>query len=261
VAIARPFFQSEARWRALGLLTLLFAFILCLNGLNVVCNFLGGSFMTAVEQRQSDQAISFTLLWAGVFGALTVVAVFKAFTKDRLRLGWRQWLTQHLFGRYLSGRAYYRMKGRASLDNPDQRITEDVRTFTEQSLAFLLIITGSTISLISFSGILWSITPWLLLAAVLYAAFGSFTTILLGRRLVKLDVQQYKKEADQRYDLIQVRTHAEAIALMSGEPEETGRLQRGLEAVVENLKGIIGLSRNIAFFTTGYDYLTQLIPW
>src|SRR5205823_297048 len=117
-------------------------------------------------------ALKFALLWAGIFGLLTVVAVFKAFTEDRMRLWWRQWLTQHLFERYLTARAYHRLKG-APVDNPDQRITEDVRTFTEQSLAFLLIFTNSTITLISFAGILWSITPWLLLAAVSYALFGS----------------------------------------------------------------------------------------
>ncbi len=134
------------------------------------------------------------------------------------------------------------------------------RTFTEQSLAIFLIVTNSTITLLSFCGILWSITPWLLLAAVGYALFGSVMTVLLGKRMVKLDVHQFKKEADLRYDLIQVRTHAESIALLGGEPEETGRLRRGLDAAVENLKGIIGLSRNIGFFTTGYDYLIQIIP-
>src|SRR5438270_383111 len=83
----------------------------------------------------------------------------------------------HLFERYLSSRAYYRMKGRTDVDNPDQRITEDVRTFTEHALAMLLIITNSTITLLSFAGVLWSITPWLLLAAVGYTLFGSLLTV------------------------------------------------------------------------------------
>src|SRR5262249_19732910 len=150
--------------------------------------------------------------------------------------------------RYLAGRAYYRMKARTDVDNPDQRITEDVKTFTEQTLALLLIIINSTISLISFAGILWSITPWLFLAAVLYAVFGSLMTVFLGRRLVKFDVLQFKKEADLRYDLMQVRTHAEPVALHGGEAEEKGRLFQRLAALVENMKAIIGLSRNIAFF-------------
>jgi putative ATP-binding cassette transporter len=260
VAVARPFFQSEARWRALGMLALLLVFILCLNGLNITGSFMCRDFTTAVAEREPSPAATFALFWAGVFGALTIVAVFKAFTEDRLRLWWRQWLTRHLFERYLTGRAYYRMKGRANVDNPDQRITEDVRTFTEQTLAILLILTNSVITLISFSGILWSITPWLLLAAVLYTSFGSLMTVLLGSRLMKLDVQQFRKEADLRYDLIQVRTHAESVALMGGEADESGRLRRRLAAVVANLKGVIGLSRNIAFFTTGYGYLIQLVP-
>jgi putative ATP-binding cassette transporter len=248
------------RWRAVALLALLLVFMLCLNGLNVAATIMCGDFMTAVSERAADSAVVIGLLWAGTFAVLTVVAVFKAFTEDRFRLQWRQWLTRHLFERYLSGRAYYRLQGRSDVDNPDQRITEDVKTFTEQTLALLLIIANSTITLISFSGILWSITPWLFLAAVLYTVFGSILTVFVGRRLLKLDVLQFRKEADLRYDLIQTRTHAERIALLGGEREETGRLRRRLAAVVSNLKGIIGLSRNIAFFTTGYDYLSQLIP-
>jgi putative ATP-binding cassette transporter len=260
LAVATPIFKSKARWWAVGLLALLLVFIFCLNGINVVGSYMGRNFTTAVADRQADQAIFFALLWAGTFVALTVVAVFKSFTEDRLRLWWRQWLTRHLFERYLAGRAYYRMTARTDVDNPDQRITEDVRTFTEQNLAILLILTNSVITLLSFSGVLWSITPWLVLAAVLYTVLGSLATVLLGRRLVKFDVQQFRKEADLRYDLIQVRNHAEQVALLGGEPEEKSRLLRRLDRVVANMKDIIGLSRNISFFTTGYDYFSQLIP-
>ncbi|HXG10163.1 MAG TPA: ATP-binding cassette domain-containing protein [Gemmataceae bacterium] len=260
VIIARPFFRSELRWQAIGLLALILVFIFCLNGLNVLSNYMNRDFMSAVVEGEASRSVFLALLWAGVFAGLTIVAVFKAFTEERLRLRWREWLTRHLIDRYLSSRAYYRMQARADVDNPDQRITEDVRTFTEHALALLLIITNSTITLVSFCGVLWSITPWLFLAAVGYATLGTCTTIILGRRLVKLDVQQFRKEADLRYDLIQTRVHAEPIALLGGEADENRRLRRRLAAVVENMKGIIGLSRNISFFTIGFDYLIQLIP-
>jgi putative ATP-binding cassette transporter len=260
LAIATPFFRSPQRWWAVALLGLLLAFILCLNGLNVVGTYMCRNFMNGVADREANQAVTFGLLWVGVVVVLTVVAVFKAFTEERLRLWWRQWLTRHLFERYLAGRAYHHMAGRADVDNPDQRVTEDVRTFTEQALAIFLILLNSTITLISFCGVLWSITPWLLLAAVLYTVFGSVTTVLLGKRLIKFDVHQFRKEADLRYDLIQVRNHGEQIALLGGEPEEKGRLRRRLEAVVANMKGIIGLSRNINFFAVGYDNLSLLVP-
>ncbi|HEX5270744.1 MAG TPA: SbmA/BacA-like family transporter, partial [Gemmataceae bacterium] len=259
LTVAGPIFRSEARWWAVGLLALLLGFILALNAFNVAASYMCRNFTTAVADKESHRAVSFALLWAGAFGALTLVAVFKGFTEDRLRLGWRQWLTEHLFRRYMAGRAYYHMSG-SGVDNPDQRLTEDVRTFTEQTLALLLILTNSVITLVSFAGVLWSITPWLLLAAVLYTAFGSAMTVLLGKRLVKYDVRQFRNEADLRYDLIQVRDHAEQVAFLGGEPEEGLRMLRRLGVVVANMKRIIGLSRNISFFTTGFDYLSQLIP-
>jgi putative ATP-binding cassette transporter len=260
LAITRPFFQSEARWGTFGLIALILVLLLGVNALNVFASFKNRDFMTAVEQRAGARAVSSALLWVAVVGGITVVAVFKAFTEERLRLRWRDWLTQYFYKRYLTSHSYYRMKTRADLDNPDQRITEDVRTFTEQALALFLIITNSTVSLISFAGILWSITPWLFVTAVLWTVFGSLVTIVLGRRLMKLDVKQFRKEADLRYDLIQVRSHGEQIALLGGEPEEKSRLGRRLAAVVDNMRGVIGLSRNISFFTTGYDNLNLIIP-
>jgi vitamin B12/bleomycin/antimicrobial peptide transport system ATP-binding/permease protein len=260
LAIVRPFFQSEERWRAFALLGVLVTLLLSVSGLNVLNSFVGRDFMTAIEERQPSQFWTLAMVYAGVFVASTVVAVFARFTEERLGLRWRQWLTRHLVDRYLAGHVFYRMNGRSDIDNPDQRVAEDVKTFTTAALAFLLIAVNSTITLCSFSGILWSITPWLFLAAVGYAVFGSLTTVLLGRQLVKLDVVQLKREADFRYDLIQVRTHAEPIALLRGEPNENRRLRRRLEAVVDNAKAIIGLSRNIGFFTTGFNYMIQLIP-
>jgi putative ATP-binding cassette transporter len=258
--VSKPFFQSEERWRAFALFGVIAVFILSLNGLNVLNTFVNRGFMTALSERQVGRFFSLVAVFAGVFVVLTVVAVFKAFTEDRLRLRWRQWLTRHLADRYLSSRAYYRLKARADVDNPDQRLSEDVKTFTDQALALTLILANSAVTLISFSSVLWSITPWLCVAAVLYAAFGSVVTVLVGRRLVKWDVQQYRKEADFRYDLIQVRVQAEPIALMAGEADEGCRLGRRLGVLVENMKGIIGLTRNIGFFATGFDYMIQVIP-
>jgi putative ATP-binding cassette transporter len=260
LAIARPFFVSEARWGALALLGLLLAFILGLGALNVQASYMSRGFMTSVEQRDQPDAVQFALFWCGMVAAITVVAVLKAFTEQRLCLWWRGWLTRHLFERYLVRRAYYRMKGRPDVDNPDQRITEDVRTFTENALALLLIVVNSITQLGSFAFVLWAITPWLLVAAVGYTLLGSVVTVLLGRRLIKLDARQFKKEADLRFDLMQVRAQAEPIALLGGEPAEGGRLRGALAEVVDNMKRIIGLSRNISFFTIGYDYFVQLLP-
>lgn len=256
VSIARPFFQSEQRRRAIGMLVLLVALLFSVSGLNVVNSFVGRDFMTAVAERHPHRFFSLALLYAGVFAVSTIVAVLCHFTEEKLGLLWREWLTVHLIDRYLADDTYRRLKTRGDVDNPDQRITEDVKTFTVTALSLLLIVLNSTITLCSFSGILWSITPWLFLAAVGYAAIGSFMTLVLGRRMVGLDVLQLKKEADLRYELIRLRTETEPGA----ELPERGRLRRRLDDVVANAARIIGVNRNLGFFTTGFDYVTQLIP-
>jgi putative ATP-binding cassette transporter len=260
VTIAKPYFVSEARWQGIGLFALLVTFLLATSGLNVVNSFVGRDFMTAISQREPGRFVSLALCYAVVFVLSTAVGAFYRFTEETLGLRWREWLTRHLTDRYLAKHAYYRIKSAASVDNPDQRIAEDTKTFTVNTLSITLILLNSTITLCAFAGVLWSITPWLFLAAVGYALFGSLTTILLGRRLVALDVLQLKKEADLRYELIRVREYAEPIALLRGEGKENQRVRRRLRALVENFRAMIRLNRNLAFFTEGYKYMIQLIP-
>jgi vitamin B12/bleomycin/antimicrobial peptide transport system ATP-binding/permease protein len=260
VAISTPFFRSEVRWQALAWLALLLALLVAINGLNILNSYVSRDFMTAVATRAAGRFAALALRYAGVFAVTTLVTVCYRFTEERLGLFWRQWLTQHVLHRYLSQHAYYWISARADIDNPDQRIAEDIRTFTATTLSFLLILLNSSITLVAFSGILWSITPWLVFAAVVYALFGSLMTLGLGYRLVGLNFLQLKKEADLRYDLIRLREYAEAIAFLRGEAQETARLRGRLAAAVANGKHIIAITRNLGFFTTGYNYMTQIIP-
>ena len=146
------------------------------------------------------------------------------FVEEWLGLRLREELTLHIIGRYLADHTYHRLTGRVDIDNPDQRISEDIKTFTANSLSFALIVLNSAVNLISFAAVLWLITPRLVLAAVGYAAFGTVASILFGKRLVPLNFLQLKKEADFRFRLIQVRENDEAIALQAAEPWESRRL-------------------------------------
>jgi putative ATP-binding cassette transporter len=259
-AVALPFFRSEQRWRGIGLFVLLVVLLLGVSGLNVVNSYVGRDFMTAVARQDGPRVWHLALLYVGVFVASTVVAVYERFTEQHLGLRWRKWLTEHLTARYLSGRAYYRLTTRGDIDNPDQRLSQDVQTFTTTSLSFVLIILNSVITLCAFAGILWSITPWLFLTAVAYAAFGSLMTLLIGRRLVWLNFLQFKKEADLRYELIRVREYAGPIALQHAEPAQERRIDGAVGRVVDNMKEIIAVQRNLNFLKNGYNYMTQLIP-
>ena len=261
LTLAKPFYRSQLRWKAFLLLGLLVTFVLVLTGLNAVNSYIyTGHFMTALQKQNAANFWFYGLLSLGIFGLLTITAVFKTFTEQRLALLWRSWLTRYLTDRYLAGQAYYRINEGRAIDNPDQRIAEDVRTFTETSLSLGLILLNAALTLFSFSGILWSITPWLLVAALGYAAVGSLLTLLLGSRLVGLNVFRLKQEADLRCALIHIRENAEPIALLSGEGPEKTWVAARLEILVDNLRAIIGVNRNLGFFTIAYNYLIPIIP-
>jgi putative ATP-binding cassette transporter len=260
VAVGLPYYRSEARRRALGASAVLVTLLVTINGMNVVNSYVGRDFMSALAERHAGRFYVFAGILVGVFAALTVVEVFARYAEQWLGLAWREWLTRRFLDRYLAGRAYLRLADRHDIDNPDERISEDVKTFTATTLSILVLLVNGLLTLVAFSGVLWSITPWLFLTALGYAAAGSLGTVLLGRRLVTLQNQQLQKEADFRYGLGRVREHAEAVAQVGGEEEQKGRLGRRLSSLVGNFRAVIGVSRNLGFFTTGYKYLPQIIP-
>lgn len=260
VKVARPFFRSEVRWQALVLLGGLIALLFAVSGLNVLNSYVGRDFMTAIAGRNAAEFKTLGLVYAGVFALSAIVAAFYRYTEERLGLLWRQWLTNHLTERYLSRHAYYHLQSRGDIDNPDQRIAEDIRTFTATTLSFVLVLLNAAITLFAFSGVLWSITPWLFLGAFGYAGLGSLLTIGLGRRLVGLNVLRLKQEADLRFELIRIRENAEPIALLRGEPKGQTLVSTCLQAMVDNLRTIISITRNVVVFKGGYELLTKLIP-
>src|SRR5262249_21749141 len=156
--------------------------------------------------------------------------------------------------------AYCRLIRTDEIDNPDQRISQDINTFTQMAVSFFVSLLNSTITILAFAAVLWSITPWLLLIALVYAVIGWVMTIVLGQRLVGLNNLQLKKEADLRYELIRTREYADTIALSHGEKQENARLRGKLRSVVENYKAIVAVVRNVGFFTSMFKYLVPLIP-
>jgi len=239
-----------------GLLLLLIA----INGLNVLNSYVGRDFMTAIERRDRTGFIRQALLYAGVFGLSTIAAVVYRFTEERLGLLWRWWLTHRLVRVYLDGRLYYRLHASGGLSNPDQRIADDVRALTTSTLSLCLIFLNGTFTIIAFSGVLWSISRLLFAVAVGYAAVGSLLAIRFGRPLVRLNYDQSDREATFRAELVNLRENADSVVLLGREPRFASRLGQKIDAITENLRRIIAVNRNLGFFTTGYNYMIQLIP-
>ncbi len=258
--ITKPYLTSESRRKAFGLLAVLLGLLLTISGLNVAISYVGRDFMTAIAVRESQRIYLFALLYLAVFAASAVAGGFQEYAELLLGLRWREWLTRYFFQRYLAGRAYHRINAQQEVDNPDERMADDIKTFTATTLSFLVMTTNSVITVAAFVGVLWSITPWLVLAGVLYPVVGTALVFWTGRRLVRLNHLQLKKEADFRFALVHVRAQAEAIALDQAEQKEEPRLERRLRALVKNYGFIIKVLRNLKFVRGGYNYLDQLIP-
>jgi putative ATP-binding cassette transporter len=261
VRIVRRFSgDPEVGRKALLRFGLLILFLFAINGLNVVNSYVGRDFMTALADRDRSGFVLQALNYVGVFAALTAVAVISRYTEESLGLLWREWLTRRSLDRYLQHRTYYRLGLAGEIGNPDQRIADDVKTFTTTTLSFTLMLLNSTFTVIAFSGVLWTISPLLFAVAVAYAGAGSYLTIRLGRPLVRLNYDQLDKEADFRSALIEIRENADSIALLRREGRLKGRLLGRLEDLAANFRSIIRINRNLGFFTTGYNWLIQIIP-
>ncbi len=254
------FFTSGVRVYAITWSAILLLLLLSLSGLNVVNSYVGRDFMTAISEKRQAAFITYALLYMAVFAISTVMSAFYRFSEERLRLLWRGWLTRLLIDQYMAHNTYYRLTSQQDIDNPDERITEDVKSYTQTTLSFFLMTLNAVTTSLAFLGVLWSITPTLVIAALIYAAIGSTAAYFLGRQLVKLDNLQLQKEADFRYHLIQTRESAEAIVTMRAERTVRDSLRARLDAVVANNKLIIAVTRNLGFFTNGYNYLIQIIP-
>jgi len=260
VLIVRSFVASELGWKAKILAALLILFLFAINGFNVISSFVGRDFMTAVVDRKMGEFAWQAVLYVAVFGVSTVLAVLYRFCEERLGLLAREWLTRRAVTRYMEHPVYYHLDERESIANPDQRIADDIKAFSVMTLSFVLMVLNGTFTIVAFSGVMWTINPLLFIVAVLYAVFGSYLTIFLGRPLVWLNYSQLDKEANFRTDLLHVRENAESIALLRREGRLSARILRSLDELVSNFRQMISVNRNLGFFTTGYNYLIQIIP-
>jgi putative ATP-binding cassette transporter len=254
------FLKSRVGGRARLLLAALLLLMLCINGMNVTNSYVGRYFMTAIEHRDSAGFVRYAWLYVAVFAGSTLVGVLFRFTEERLGLLWREWLTRRITRVYIDRHLFLHFSGEDAVSNPDQRMTEDVRQLTTTTLSFVLMMLNATLTVLSFSGVLWNISPKLFLVAVLYALGGSLLTIWLGRPLIRLNYRQSDFEADFRTELIRIQRDGEQIAAAGIEPDIKQKVNDRIDSVVSNLRHIIAINRNLNFFTSGYNYLIQLIP-
>ncbi|MEM8502752.1 MAG: ABC transporter ATP-binding protein/permease [Cyanobacteria bacterium P01_D01_bin.1] len=249
------------QWAMLGLLLLL---SFTVNGINVSISYVFRFVDTALNQREADTFWQFLFVYAGIIiGAIPLLVLYR-YIRLKLALRWRKWLTEHFLERYFANRSYYELDSNSAnteIDNPDQRITQDIRSFTEVTLSFLLDILDSVLTLISFTAILYTISRTLTIGLLIYATAGTLIAVIAGRKLIKINYDQLRLEADFRYGMVHVRDNAESIAFYRGEEPEYQQISQRLLAAIRNFDLLIIWRSLIDMFQYGYNYFTRIVPY
>uniref|UniRef100_A0A0E0BZ29 ABC transporter domain-containing protein n=1 Tax=Oryza meridionalis TaxID=40149 RepID=A0A0E0BZ29_9ORYZ len=258
--VAAPYWWSEDKVQARLRLAAVFALTLATTGISVGFNFLGRDFYNALADKDQEQFTKQLLYYLGGFAVGIPFFVLRDYARETLSLRWRSWMTSYYMKRYFKNRTFYKIQSQSLIDNPDQRINDDLSAFTGTALAFSLTFLNAAVDLISFSNILYGIYPPLFIVLIVYSLGGTGISIFLGKNLVNLNFMQEKKEADFRYGLVRVRENAESIAFYGGEENELQLLLDRFRRAFENLSELLIASRNLEFFTNGYRYLIQILP-
>ncbi|QQN63700.1 ABC transporter ATP-binding protein/permease [Bradyrhizobium diazoefficiens] len=275
--IAGPYFRSEDKWAGRGLLAAVIAIELSLVAVDVLFNRWQNRFYTALQDYNWDRFVSEVWFFVILAASFIALAVYQLYLNQWLQIRWRQWLTQHYLGEWLEDATHYRMQltGDAA-DNPDQRITEDVKNFVEQTLTIGLGLLSSIVTLFSFVIILWGLSNaaplhlfgidvvipgYLCWGALVYAIFGTALTHLIGAPLVNLNFEQQRYEADFRFNLVRVRENSEQIALLNGESAERGRLLERFGRVAGNWYAIMTRTKRLTGFTASYSQAAVIVPY
>jgi len=201
--IAKSYWLGDEKWLARGLLLSVVLFLLAYTGLSVLLNNKRGVLISALSAQDESRFWQTVIIFIGVLVIYAPLLAGYTYLRDRLSLQWRKWLTHRFVDNYFrvsrsdpfGNRAYYNLHiGKTEIDNPDQRIAEDVRSFTQESLTFLLVLVESVLSVIAFSSVLWGISKPLVFFLVLYALIGTLvTTFVFGKPLVRLNFEQLKR--------------------------------------------------------------------
>lgn len=261
VVLTKPYLFSNEKWIARGLLALLVVLMLANTAASVLLNQQTGEFSSALAARDSDRYWRSIYLTIGLLVIAVPIYGFYYFVRDKLTIYWRRWMTTEFLDKYFDNKSYYKLTFKAEIDNPDQRIAEDINTFTQRSIYFLLIFIETALQIIAFSGVLWTISRPLVYFLIVYATAGTLVTIFVfGRPLVGLNFFQLRREADLRFSLVRVRENAESIAFYRGENQESQFVKRNLGEVFSNYNRLIVWQLFLNLLQYGYTSATLIIP-
>jgi vitamin B12/bleomycin/antimicrobial peptide transport system ATP-binding/permease protein len=251
----------EGQWLILGFLLFL-AFIV--SSLNVLISYVFRFIDNSLNTRDPKIFWEYITVYGIVLVVAIPILVGYVYVRGKLALFWREWLTNKFLTGYFKDRNYYELDSNAAntnIDNPDQRITEDIRSFTTIVLDLILDVLTSLLDLVAFVGILLSISRDLTFGLVGYVALGTAIAVMIGTKLIELNFKQLRLEGDFRYGMVHVRDNAESIAFYRGESLESSQVVGRLRRAIQNADFLIIWSAFLGTFQRAYNYFSRLIPY
>ena len=275
--IAVPYFRSEDKLAGRLLLASVIAIELTVVGINVLLNQWNNRFYNALQEKNWDGFVREIGIFCILAACFIALSVYQLYLNQWLQIRWRRWLTTRYLGEWLQDANHYRMQLQGdAADNPDQRITDDVKLFVDQTLSITVGFLSAVVTLVSFVVILWGLSAesplhvfgrefaipgYLVWGALIYAVFGTMLTHWIGSPLVGLNFLQQRFEADFRFNLVRVRENSEQIALLRGESIEQQRLSERFGRVVQNWYEIMSRTKRLTAFTSSYAQAAVVFPY
>lgn len=275
--LTKSYWQSEEKKKAYFLLTCIIALTLGIVFMLVQLNTWNNSFYSALQNYDAEKIFSELIHFSWLAAIYIILAVYSYYLQQTLILHWRRWLTTRFIDIWLQNKTYYNLQmfGKDT-DNPDQRISEDVRQFVEMTLGFAIGILKSLCTFISFVFILyqlsgplsfsfmgktWTIHGYMLWASLLYSILGTYITHVVGRKLVKLNFIQQRYEADFRFSMIRLRESAESVAFYRGEAQEGKVFKNRFKLLLDNFWQLVNKQKQLVFLNSGYSQIAIIFPF
>ncbi|MGI4982165.1 MAG: ABC transporter ATP-binding protein/permease [Janthinobacterium lividum] len=274
-SLIRPFWVSEQKWSARGLLALVVAMNMAIVYINVRLNSWNVAFYDSLQKRDVVAFRHALVEFAFIVFPYVLIAIYRIYFRQMLEFRWRQWLTNNYVHRWLKDHAFYRIERDHLADNPDQRISDDLQGLASTTLALSLDLLSTLVTLFSFITILWTVAGalsitlfhvplripgYMVWVALVYAIIGSVVMFKVGRPLVTINYQQQRVEADFRFMLIRLRESAEQVALYDGAATETRRVGDAFERIRDNWRMVMRLTKRLTLVNSVYGQVAIIFP-
>jgi putative ATP-binding cassette transporter len=274
--LAKPYWTSTEKYKAFFWLGVVIIFSLFEVYMAVWLNKWHVSFYNAIQDY--NKVAFLKALFQGTYILILYVMIMLVgyYFNSILEVRWRKSLTHFYLNDWLDSKTYYKSRFTHTYsDNPDQRISEDIRDFIQLSLSLFMGVFKSIVSLASFAVILWGLSGqfkfnllnhsfyipgYMVWMAVLYAFLGTYITFKIGRPLIKLTYQQQKYEANFRYNLVRIREYAEQVASYDGIETEKKILTSDFDNIVTNFMQNINRNLKINMFNFAYIQFSNIVP-